>query len=261
MTSAIPLTVLTGFLGSGKTTLLKRLLTHPDMAGTAVIINEFGDVGLDDALVEKVDEDAVLLASGCVCCTVRGDLVETLGRLHDRMLGGKIPPIKRVILETTGLADPTPIVHTMMTDESVYRIYMLDGVVTTIDAEHGLSQLDQHFESNKQIAIADRIVLTKSDRVDAAAAARLTGRARAINRAADIVPAVKGDIAPALLFGLGAHEPALAGANMERWLAHEAPHAHDHHHTMITTTTTAARPPAIIPTITTSICTVSSRSA
>jgi G3E family GTPase len=236
MTTAIPLTVLTGFLGSGKTTLLKRLLAHPDMAGTAVIINEFGDVGLDDALVEKVDEDAVLLASGCVCCTVRGDLVETLGRLHDRMLKGQIPPVKRVVLETTGLADPAPIVHTMMTDESVYRIYILDGVVTTVDAEHGLAQLDAHFDSNKQIAVADRIVLTKTDRADANTAVRLSGRVKAINRAVEIIPAVKGDIDPAMLFGLGAHEPAVAGSNMDRWLAmgdgghHHHDHAHDHDH-------------------------------
>ncbi len=159
------MTVLTGFLGSGKTTLLKRLLADPAMAGTAVIINEFGDVGLDDALVEKTEEDTVLLPSGCVCCTVRGDLTVALAKLYKQSLHGEIPLIKRMVLETTGLADPTPIVHTLMTDEDTYRIYQLDGVVTTVDAEHGLAQLDQHFEPAKQIAIADRIVVTKTDRV------------------------------------------------------------------------------------------------
>ena len=121
MPAVIPMTVLTGFLGSGKTTVLKQLLSHPDMAGTAVIINEFGDIGLDDALVEKVEEDTVLLPSGCVCCAVRGDLVVALKKLHKQSLYGEIPPIQRVVLETTGLADPAPIVHTMMTEEDVYH--------------------------------------------------------------------------------------------------------------------------------------------
>jgi G3E family GTPase len=246
--SVIPMTVLTGFLGSGKTTLLKHLLANPAMAGTAVIINEFGDVGLDDALVEKTEEDTVLLPSGCVCCAVRGDLVEALKRLHIKSLNGEIPPIQRIVLETTGLADPTPIVHTLMTDEDVYRVYQLDGVVTTIDAEHGLAQLDQHFEPAKQIAIADRIVVTKSDLVPVLDTLKLEARARALNRSAEILRAVKGDISPSELFGLGAHEPALSGADAERWLAvdtvrgaaalhehgaHCAPdcgHSHDHHH-------------------------------
>jgi G3E family GTPase len=227
MPSVIPMTVLTGFLGSGKTTLLKRLLSDPAMAGTAVIINEFGDVGLDDALVEKTEEDTVLLPSGCVCCAVRGDLVEALLRLHKKALKGEIPPIQRIVLETTGLADPTPIVHTLMTEEDVYRIYQLDGVVTTIDAEHGLAQLDQHFEPAKQIAIADRIVVTKSDLVPVLDTLKLEARARSLNRSAEIVRAVKGDISPGELFGLGAHEPALSGADASRWLAIDTVQATD----------------------------------
>ncbi len=234
-TAAIPLTVLTGFLGSGKTTLLKRLINDPAMAGTAVIINEFGEVGIDDALMEKADDDTVLLPSGCVCCAVRGDLVEALEKLHKRMLWGEIPPIKRVVLETTGLADPTPIVHTLMTEERVYRSYQLDGVVTTVDGQHGLSQLDTQFEPAKQIAIADRIVVTKADIAPAADVARLEARLRALNRSAKIQRAVKGDIGPAELIGLGAHEPALARSDIGRWLSADAyaakpVHAHGHRH-------------------------------
>lgn len=234
--TTIPLTVLTGFLGSGKTTLLKRLINDPAMAGTAVIINEFGEVGIDDALVEKVDDDAVLLPSGCVCCAVRGDLVEALEKMHTKSLWGDIPPMKRVVLETTGLADPTPIVHTLMTEERVYRIYQLDAVVTTVDGQLGLAQIDEQFEPAKQIAIADRIVITKSDVAPEADVRRLEARLRALNRTAKIVHSVKGDLAPSEIIGIGAHEPVIAGADAERWLAAEsfapkpAAHGHDPEH-------------------------------
>ena len=241
MSSAIPITVLTGFLGSGKTTLLRRLLQDPAMAGTAVIINEFGDVGLDDALVEKADEDTILLPSGCVCCAVRGDLTKALAKLHKQSLYGEVPPIKRVVLETSGLADPTPVAHTLMTDEDTFRIYQLDGIVTTVDAQLGLKQLDDHYEPAKQIALADRIVLTKTDLVDPAAVAALEARIRGLNRTAEILRVVKGDTEPARLIGLGAHEPALTGADPEQWLGHVPAHGepghvhdqnctHDHHH-------------------------------
>lgn len=238
MTTAIPVTILTGFLGSGKTTLLKRLLTDPAMAGTAVVINEFGEVGLDDALVEKLEDDAVLLPSGCVCCEVRGDLVEALERMHQRSLWGDIPEMKRVVLETTGLADPAPIVHTLMTEERLYRTYQLDAVVTTVDAQLGLAEIEQQFEPAKQIAVADRIVVTKTDLADEAGIAALERRVRQLNRTCRIVRSALGDVSASELIGLGAHEPALTGADPEAWLAadrfaepkreHGHGHGHDH---------------------------------
>ncbi|MFM2423198.1 MAG: putative cobalamin synthesis protein CobW, partial [Pseudomonadota bacterium] len=227
----VPLTVLTGFLGSGKTTLLKRLLNDNAMAGTAVIINEFGDVGLDHTLVEKTDENTLLLPSGCVCCEVRGDLIEALMNLHRRVLHGEIPPLKRVVLETSGLADPTPIAHTIITDEEVARVYQLDGVVTTVDARHGLQQIATEYEPAKQIALADRIVVTKTDITTKDDVALVEAQVRLLNPAVAIYRAVKGDIDHQRLIGIGAHEPALSGIDPNAWLGDaETKHVHEHHH-------------------------------
>src|SRR5690606_24487679 len=146
--------VITGFLGSGKTTLLNRLLAHPGMDETAVLINEFGEIGIDHLLVRKLDENTVLLNSGCLCCTVRDDLVASLRDMLRKRLRGELPPFRRVVIETTGLADPAPILHTLMTDVVLGSRYRVDGIVATVDAVNGAAQLDGHRESVKQAAVA-----------------------------------------------------------------------------------------------------------
>ena len=178
----IPVTVLTGFLGSGKTTLLNKLLRRPELADTAVIINEFGEIGLDHLLVEKSDDEGmVTLNSGCLCCTVRGDLVRTMSELFLKRSKGEVTPFKRMVVETTGLADPAPILHTLMTDPLLASRYRLDGVVTTVDGVNGTSTLDNHEEAVKQAAVADRLLLTKSDIADAPKLAELKSRLHQLN--------------------------------------------------------------------------------
>lgn len=229
----IPVSVITGFLGSGKSTLLNRLLRHPGMAETAVIVNEFGDVGIDHALVATGDESTVLLNSGCICCTVRGDLVETLRDLFLKRVRGEVPEFRRAVIETTGLADPAPILHTLMTDALVAARYRLDGVVATVDAVNGWGTLDRQAESVKQAAVADRIVLTKTDLTDAPAAERLSQRLKQLNPAAPIIPVIDGAAEPETLFGAGLYDPATKTADVQRWLHAEAyadDHAHEHDH-------------------------------
>lgn len=181
----VPITVLTGFLGSGKTTLLNRLLRAPDMHGTAVVINEFGSVGLDHDLVDHTQENMVLLANGCICCTVRGDLVEAFERLAQSPEAQR-GELRHVVVETTGLADPAPILHTLMGDPRLAHHWRLAGVACTVDAFNATATLDQHREAVKQVAVADRLLLTKTDLVPAEPLAPLTERLHAINPLAAI---------------------------------------------------------------------------
>ncbi|WP_198374410.1 CobW family GTP-binding protein [Neoroseomonas rubea] len=229
----IPVTVLTGFLGTGKTTLLNRLLKHPAMAGTAVLINEFGEVGLDHLLVERLDGDTVLLQAGCICCTVRGDLVRALGDLALRAEAGQ--DIRRVVIETTGLADPAPILQTLISHPLMLTAYELDGVVTLVDAVAGGVTLDGEAEAVKQAAMADRLVLTKTDLTDKDAIARLEARLRILNPVAPLLRAVAGDVAPEALLGAGPFATEGRIPAVAAWLAAEAhadaPPSDTHRHT------------------------------
>ena len=245
----LPVSIITGFLGSGKTTLLKNLLQQPDMADTAVVINEFGEIGLDHLLVEEAKEDTILMSSGCLCCSIRGDLIDTLRRLYKRREKGEVPKFKRLVIETTGLADPAPILQTLIGDPLLSAFYRLDGVVTVVDAVNAMDQLDRQFESVKQAAVADRLVLTKVDLASADQQAALRARLRSLNPAAPVLPATHGAVAAEHLFNAGLYNPAEKAPDVARWLKEEAytqahddhrdhdrdpghDHDHDHHHAL-----------------------------
>ncbi|MBM3567121.1 MAG: GTP-binding protein [Alphaproteobacteria bacterium] len=237
----LPLSLITGFLGSGKTTLLNRVLKRKEMADSAVIINELGEIGLDHLLVERVDGDVAVLSSGCVCCTLRGELEEALRALFIKRQRAELPEFKRVLVETTGLADPAPIVATVLNNPMVSHYFRLDAVVTTVDAVNGARQLDQNAESVKQAAIADRLLITKTDLASADAIESLEARLARLNPAAQRLRAIQGEIDPDLLFGCGWWEIRNKTGDVRAWLAEEtgkddrhhhdrAPHHHGHDH-------------------------------
>jgi G3E family GTPase len=223
MAETTPVTVLTGFLGAGKTTVLNHLLRQPALARTAVLVNEFGEIGIDHLLVEKLDENTVLLNAGCLCCTVRGDLTRTLREMLPR---ARRDEISRIMIETTGLAEPAPILATLMTDPVVASAYRLDGVATVIDAVAGVTNLAERPEAVRQIAVADRIVLTKTDLADPEP---LLKRIEMLNPGAPVIAARHGAIDPETILHAGLFNPASKIPDVAGWLHAEA-HAHHHHH-------------------------------
>jgi G3E family GTPase len=240
----IPVTIVTGFLGAGKTTLLNRLLVDPALKDAAVIVNEFGDVGIDHLLVAASEDGIIELSSGCLCCTVRGELVNTLEDLLRGLDNGRIATLSRVVIETTGLADPAPVMHAIMLHPYLVQRYRLDGIVTVVDAVNGAATLDAHEEAVKQAAVADRLVLTKTDMAGGAdAGAALRRRLAALNPAAPILDAAAGEATAERLLDCGLYDPKTKIADVARWLAAEAygrpgqggghdhgAHHHDHDH-------------------------------
>ena len=224
-----PVTVITGFLGSGKTTLLSALLKKEEMKNVAVIINEFGEVGLDHALVEHSDENIVELQNGCICCTIQGDLQKTMLDLIDKMSKGDISYFDKLMIETTGLADPVPIIHTLISSMDLQRIYTLDGVITVVDATNGEKTLELQPEAVKQATLAERIIISKIDLIEKDKELSLETRLRAINPSIKIIKSSFGDVSISDLIDLGAYDPFSKSRDVKEWLAAESMDSHHHH--------------------------------
>ena len=234
----IPVSIITGFLGSGKTTLVNRLLRRPEMNRVAVIVNELGEIGVDNDLVQVSSEQMMLLNNGCLCCVLRGDLQETLRELFIKRRNGEIIDFDRVVIETTGLADPAPVMQTLITDSLLLEQYRLDCMVTLVDAVNAPGQLVQFTEPVKQVALADRLVVTKSDLVTEKQLQALTGRLQEINPRAPVKVALNGEIDLAFLVDVGLRRTQARLEEIERWLgadeADEHGHAHRHDETVQT---------------------------
>jgi len=219
-----PLTVVTGFLGAGKTSLLNALLRDPALAGTLVIVNEFGEIGLDHLLVERLDGDMLVMTSGCLCCSIRGDLIATLEDILRRRDNGRIAPFQRVMIETTGLADPAPVLHTVMAHPYLMLRFRVDGVITLVDTVNGNATLDAHEEAVKQAAMADRLVLSKTDLLTAGSGALrdLRARLKKLNPGAVLLDAAKGEALGGALLDAGIYDPDRKIPDVRRWLNAEA---------------------------------------
>lgn len=256
----VPVTIVTGFLGAGKSTLLNRILQSPDMRDCAVIINEFGDVSIDHLLVESSGDSIVELSDGCLCCTVRGELIDTLAELIDRMQTGRIRPLRRVVIETTGLADPAPVMQSVMGNPVIAQHFGLEGVVTLVDAVNGRATLARHPEAVRQAAVADRLVLTKTDLAAPEEVRQLREALLALNPRAILSNAQDPATGTVGLLDNGLYDPAEKSADVRRWLGahadgdpgqqaehphgdhghvcgpdcshddHDHPHGHHHHH-------------------------------
>ena len=227
----IPVSILTGFLGSGKTTMLGHLLRAPEFSRTAVIINEFGEIGLDHELVEASDDSFIELETGCLCCKSRADLAQTLQDLLQRRDAGSCSPFDRIVIETSGLADPAPILQTLMTDGEIASRLVLGGVVTTVDAMIGADTLGREGISQKQVAVADRIVLTKIDLAGTAEPALLR-RLAELNGGAPVLHAEHGRVEPQGLFDAGLYDPRTKSLDVNSWLGGDV-HGPAHHDTEI----------------------------
>ncbi len=228
----IPVSIITGFLGAGKSTLLNRILKDPSASDTAVIINEFGEVGIDNLLVEASGDTLVELSNGCLCCTVRGELVDTLASMMDSMQTGRLKPIRRVVIETTGLADPAPVMQSVMGHPVIAQSYELDGLITVVDAVNGLSTLERHPEAAKQVAVADRLILSKMTMATRDQLTHLHAQLDVLNLRAERLDGDSSATAVASVLETGLYDASTKIPDVDRWLRHELAgqaQSHGHH--------------------------------